>query len=90
MDDADAAVTGNEEPEEEPLPVGGVLSSEQHELRGAASGRDAAGQQDAGLKPAQDGDAADSTDGEAEEAQVRGARLRSSASSSISPAWLSA
>ncbi len=77
MDDVDAAVVGKDEPEEEPLPVGGVLSSEQRELRGAASGRDAAGQQDAGLNPAQDGDATESTDGEAEEAQVSGVVVRS-------------
>ena len=71
MDDADAAVVGEDEPAEEPLPVGGVLPSEQRELRGTASGRDAAGQKNAGLKPAQDGDTAEGTDGEAEEAKVR-------------------
>ena len=67
MDEADTAIVGEDEREEEALPAGGVLSSEQRELRGAASGRDAAGQPDAGLRPAHEGDAAESTDGEAEE-----------------------
>ncbi len=88
MDGVEAVVAGEEAPDEEPLPVGGVLSSEQRELRGAASGRDAAGQQDAGLKPAKDSDAAESTDGEAEEAQVRGAGSSSQLSTEELLAWL--
>ena len=74
MDDATEAVVGKNTPdEEETLPAGGVLSSEQRELRGAASGQDAAGQPDAGLRPAQDGDATKSMDGGPEEDQVSGA-----------------
>jgi hypothetical protein len=61
----------DEEEAEEAPTASGVPPVEQRALRGTASGRDAAGQPDAGLRPAHDGEAAEGSDGEAEDDKVR-------------------
>ena len=73
MDEANAAAMLDDEDEEndEIPPANGLASVEQRALRGTASGRDAAGQPDAGLRPAADGETAESTDDEAEDDAVR-------------------